>query len=84
MQGKATKVPDAGKEDKSKAMKQRELYMRPGLPSIGEEASQMLGLPLPPAYTEVLIPFRECEARHKPKTKGRHKKAGRDVAERST
>ena len=45
MQGKATKVPHAGKEDKSKAKKQRELYTRPGLPSSGEEASQMLGLP---------------------------------------
>ena len=54
MQGKATEVPDAGKVDKSKAKKQRELYTRPGLPSSGEEVSQMLGLPFPPAYTEVL------------------------------
>ena len=43
----------------------------------------MLGLPLPPSYTEVVYPFCKSKVRYKPKTKGWHRKAGRDVAEKS-
>ena len=39
-------------------------------PVSAEEVSQMLQMPLPPAYQEVLVPFCEEEVRDKTKTKG--------------
>ena len=73
---------DAGKE-RGKARKQRELYTHPGLPSSGQEASRMLGRPLPPTYVEVAYrPFQERDVR--PKTRASCRKAGGRVkAERS-
>ena len=75
---------DAVKE-RGRAWKQRELYTHPGLPSSGEEASRMLGRPLPLSYVEVAYrPFRESDVRDRPKTKASRRKAGGRVkAEKS-
>ena len=73
----------AGKE-RDQARRQRALYTHPGLPSSAEEASRMLGRPLPPTYVEVAYrPFQERDVR--PKTRASRRKAGGRVkAERST